>query len=142
MDLLANFWLSVFNTLMIHWPMIYLTLTEPFQYPQLTPLLLSLMSSCSWQCSFARVVSNRSFPPAGVDGGYSQWSMWSICSATCGVGVKMRSRICNSPPPRKGGKKCSRLGKPYETAECNEGECPKSTYMRSVPLRHFCPLTI
>lgn len=60
-----------------------------------------------------------------VDGGYNQWSMWSLCSATCGIGVKIRSRLCNSPPPRKGGKACSRLGKPYETVECDEGECPE-----------------
>ena len=63
----------------------------------------------------------------GVDGGYNQWSMWSLCSATCGIGVKIRSRLCNSPPPRKGGKACSRLGKPYETVECDEGECPERT---------------
>ena len=45
-----------------------------------------------------------------------------MCSATCGAGVKVRSRVCNSPPPR-GGKDCTRLGNPYETVECNEGEC-------------------
>lgn len=59
-----------------------------------------------------------------VDGGYSAWSMWSMCSATCGEGVRMRSRICNSPPPRKGGKHCASLGSNYETATCNEAECP------------------
>lgn len=59
-----------------------------------------------------------------VDGGYSAWSMWSMCSATCGEGVKLRSRICNSPPPRKGGKNCASLGSNYETMTCNEAVCP------------------
>ncbi|XP_074626092.1 coadhesin-like [Acropora palmata] len=61
-----------------------------------------------------------------VDGGYDEWSMWSLCSATCGTGVKVRSRVCNSPPPRKGGKGCKRLGPATETVQCFEGKCPKS----------------
>lgn len=61
-----------------------------------------------------------------VDGGYDEWSMWSLCSATCGTGVKVRSRVCNSPPPRKGGKGCERLGPAAETVQCFEGKCPKS----------------
>ncbi|KAK2570892.1 Mucin-like protein [Acropora cervicornis] len=60
-----------------------------------------------------------------VDGGYDEWSMWSLCSATCGTGVKVRSRVCNSPPPRKGGKGCKRLGPATETVQCFEGKCPK-----------------
>ena len=62
-----------------------------------------------------------------VDGGYSAWSMWSMCSATCGEGVKLRSRICNSPSPRKGGKNCASLGSNYETMTCNEAVCPIGT---------------
>jgi len=72
----------------------------------------------------SRVVRKIKNMVCNVDGGYNQWSMWSMCSATCGVGVKVRSRVCNSPPPRKGGQDCTRLGNPYETVECNAGECP------------------
>ena len=83
-------------------------------------------------------VSKSSFPRViEVDGGYSAWSMWSMCSATCGEGVKMRSRICNSPTPRKGGKNCASLGSTYETASCNEAECPIGTSKIAFPLHYL-----
>ena len=77
--------------------------------------------------SGCRNVCNHFFSFIAVDGGYSAWSMWSMCSATCGEGVKVRSRICNSPSPRKGGKSCASLGSNYETMTCNEAECPIGT---------------
>lgn len=94
------------------------------------------MSSTDKHCSLdnegdlrsgCRNVSHLFFSFIEVDGGYSAWSMWSMCSATCGEGVKLRSRICNSPPPRKGGKNCASLGSNYETMTCNEAVCPIGT---------------
>ena len=81
--------------------------------------------------SFGFVISFL-FSATEVDGGYSKWSMWSLCSATCGVGVKVRSRTCSAPPQRKGGKACSRLGKNVDTEECNEGECPTGKMKRKI----------
>ena len=58
------------------------------------------------------------------DGGYTEWSSWSQCSATCGDGRHTRSRSCTNPPPSPGGKDCSQLGPDTETGECNDGGCP------------------
>ncbi|CAH3038827.1 unnamed protein product [Porites evermanni] len=58
------------------------------------------------------------------DGGYSEWSSWSQCSATCGGGRYTRSRSCTNPPPSAGGKDCSELGPEKETGECNNQGCP------------------
>ncbi|XP_071960715.1 properdin-like isoform X2 [Antedon mediterranea] len=41
-----------------------------------------------------------------VDGSWSTWSAWSGCSATCDTGIRIRTRLCNSPRPQHGGKDC------------------------------------
>ena len=39
-------------------------------------------------------------------GGWTAWSDWGACSATCDSGIKVRRRTCENPSPRFGGKKC------------------------------------
>ena len=59
-----------------------------------------------------------------VNGGYSNWTRWSNCSATCGDGVMTRSRQCNSPPPAgPDAKDCSGLGPVEETRKCYLKPC-------------------
>lgn len=36
--------------------------------------------------------------PQHVDGDWSPWSQWSMCSRTCGTGVQFRQRKCDNPP--------------------------------------------
>ncbi|KAK6028110.1 thrombospondin type 1 domain protein, partial [Ostertagia ostertagi] len=47
-------------------------------------------------------------------GEWYEWSEWSICSCTCGDGIKQRRREC-------AGNNCK--GPEYETAPCNERPC-------------------
>ncbi|XP_078574438.1 uncharacterized protein LOC144860857 [Branchiostoma floridae x Branchiostoma japonicum] len=58
-----------------------------------------------------------------VDGGWSEWSPWSDCSVTCGVGTQTRDRSCTNPAPAHGGPEC--IGNAEETQECDSGvSCP------------------
>lgn len=63
------------------------------------------------------------FSASAVDGGYSDWSKFSECNASCGRGVKIRKRSCNSPEPTNGGKDCSDLGPAMESEACNSFPC-------------------
>ena len=59
-----------------------------------------------------------------LDGGYSDWGVWTTCTKSCGSGTQSRSRTCSNPAPQKGGKDCSHLGNAVETKTCNVRECP------------------
>ena len=71
----------------------------------------------SWQA----YVENSSI----VDGGWSGWSNWTECSRTCGGGVRISFRVCNSPEPRNGGAFC--LGQRQRYESCQVHRCPDST---------------
>ncbi|XP_065063645.1 rhamnose-binding lectin-like isoform X2 [Rhopilema esculentum] len=61
-----------------------------------------------------------------VNGGYGSWGPWTSCKGDCGVGVKVRERICTHPEPMGSGKDCSKLGPSTETAQCDTGKkCPE-----------------
>uniref|UniRef100_A0A0B7A791 Uncharacterized protein n=1 Tax=Arion vulgaris TaxID=1028688 RepID=A0A0B7A791_9EUPU len=58
-----------------------------------------------------------------VDGGWSLWATWTLCTATCGKGVRKRSRVCDSPRPQFGGLECE--GSTTHQEECYGGQlCP------------------
>ncbi|XP_078371948.1 uncharacterized protein LOC144655560 isoform X2 [Oculina patagonica] len=46
---------------------------------------------------------NCSLPIAGH---WGHWSPWTACSVTCGYGTHTRTRTCNDPAPKNGGKDC------------------------------------
>lgn len=79
---------------------------------------------CKGLIPFTRV---SPFNVADIDGGYTEWSEWSDCSATCGGGVRTHSRTCTNPAPKNDGKTCIEqdLGLPEETGECNTQDCRK-----------------
>ena len=56
-----------------------------------------------------------------VDGNFTEWTSWSVCSKTCGLGQVHRSRSCSNPLPQYGGKFCS--GNDTESKPCNKGPC-------------------
>ncbi|XP_028678986.1 A disintegrin and metalloproteinase with thrombospondin motifs 17 [Erpetoichthys calabaricus] len=62
--------------------------------------------------------------PQHVDGDWSTWSSWSMCSRTCGTGVRFRQRKCDNPPPGPGGKHCPKASVEHEVCEgppCRKG---------------------
>ncbi|XP_035657358.1 deleted in malignant brain tumors 1 protein-like [Branchiostoma floridae] len=52
-----------------------------------------------------------------VDGGWTDWSPWSACSVTCGVGEQTRDRSCTNPAPAHGGADCDGLA--YNRQACD-----------------------
>ena len=61
--------------------------------------------------------------PCPVHGGFTLWSPWSLCSARCGIGIKVRTRDCKNPPPAFGGNMC--IGVYEEVVDCDSGVyCP------------------
>ncbi|XP_052903499.1 A disintegrin and metalloproteinase with thrombospondin motifs 9 [Anopheles moucheti] len=60
------------------------------------------------------------------NGGWSGWSSYDGCSRTCGGGVQKRTRECDSPKPKNGGKFC--IGLRIEYRACNTHACPNSRY--------------
>ena len=41
-----------------------------------------------------------------IDGGWSEWTSWSQCTASCEGGTQSRSRGCFNPSPMYGGAPC------------------------------------
>ena len=60
--------------------------------------------------------------PVSVDGGFTEWTEWGMCTKTCGVGNRSRSRDCASPAPQYGGDDCDGRNIDFET--CNIHPCP------------------
>ncbi|XP_067827742.1 A disintegrin and metalloproteinase with thrombospondin motifs 17 [Heptranchias perlo] len=61
--------------------------------------------------------------PQHVDGDWSTWSQWSMCSRTCGTGARFRQRKCDNPPPGPGGTNCQ--GGSVEHKVCENLPCTK-----------------
>ena len=66
-----------------------------------------------------------------VDGGYTSWSDWSECPASCGGGTQIRGRTCTNPTPQHGGFDCKHLGVEKEGQPCNRYPCPSKSFLVS-----------
>ena len=63
-----------------------------------------------------------------VNGGWSKWSEWSVCTHPCMV--KLRTRECNNPTPESGGLNCT--GSKVEQYPCGSAvECQCKTIFLS-----------
>ncbi|XP_065183969.1 SCO-spondin-like [Sycon ciliatum] len=60
--------------------------------------------------------------PCPVDGIWSDWTPWTVCSSTCGLGTFSRSRSCDNPVPMYGGLNCTGLG--IQVGQCLDAHCP------------------
>lgn len=83
------------------------------------------------------------FRKASVDGGYSEWSDWGSCSASCGEGKQSRTRTCTKPLPGAYGKTCldQELGPESEEVVCKIKECPIDGGFTSWSLFGVCDKT-
>ena len=52
------------------------------------------------------------------------WGNWSECTTSCGLGSKMRGRLC-SHQPINGSEQCD--GNAFEFDNCTVAECPGET---------------
>ncbi|KAL6466022.1 hypothetical protein MHYP_G00261550 [Metynnis hypsauchen] len=59
-----------------------------------------------------------------VDGGWEEWSEWTLCSAQC---ERQRWRECNAPAPRHRGKMCE--GESHAMDNCTGGMCTQNGKM-------------
>ncbi|XP_065641681.1 fibrillin-2 isoform X2 [Hydra vulgaris] len=60
-----------------------------------------------------------------VNGGWTQWSSWSLCSQPCQGGVKTRYRSCKNPVPKYGGLPCN--GNNTDKVPCYSDKCKNVT---------------
>lgn len=67
-------------------------------------------------------VSKCNTYPCPIDGNWTLWSEWSVCSLTCGAGTRYRNRTCDNPEPQYGGEEC--IGSSTDMSECNTQLCP------------------
>ena len=74
-----------------------------------------------------------------VDGEWSTWSSWSVCSNRCGKGSQKRTRTCDSPGPKNGGQSCS--GSPVQKKPCST-KCSGKTLKAERCYCCLCTLTL
>ena len=67
-----------------------------------------------------------------VDGEWGDWTLWSSCNATCGTGVRIRTRECTGP--YHNGQPCH--GESQQMEYCNDNPC------RGQYIAYLCASTV
>ncbi|WAR11228.1 ECT-like protein [Mya arenaria] len=65
-----------------------------------------------------------------VHGGWSDWSSWGACSATCDVGLERRDRTCTNPKPDLFGDHC--FGDNHEDRVCRNTSCAVTNKIQQI----------
>lgn len=68
-----------------------------------------------------------------MNGGWSEWTPYSDCSVTCGSGMKTKTRECNNPAPKHGGKDCDGRDKFDEACLVTDCPCKLSNCVAKAP---------
>ena len=63
-----------------------------------------------------------------VDGIWGTWTEYSSCNQVCGNGNYTRTRLCDNPENKHGGKACPGPDTD-DLEECNVEPCPRNTYV-------------
>ncbi|XP_051905051.1 properdin-like [Hippocampus zosterae] len=85
------------------------------------PSLFPAGESCPGNSNSVETCSH--LPHCTVDGAWGSWSAFSACPVTCGIGLEVSRRSCDSPAPKYGGQPCA--GNDRQTRLCNTGiHCP------------------
>ena len=56
-----------------------------------------------------------------LDGHWGRWSSWESCDQDCGPGKQNRTRTCDNPAPKYGGKDC--VGDSKSIRDCMIKKC-------------------
>ncbi|KAI4898140.1 hypothetical protein NFI96_015403, partial [Prochilodus magdalenae] len=73
-------------------------------------------------CESGKLVNCTHFE-CNVDGGWSDWTPWSVCSVSCGAGLQSRYRFCSSPERAGNGLPC--LGLDRQDQVCVLSPCSR-----------------
>ncbi|VDI58963.1 Hypothetical predicted protein [Mytilus galloprovincialis] len=76
--------------------------------------------SCQGSDTNSQTCNANICPP--VNGGWSIWSEWGMCTVTCGDGTRIKTRSCNNPLPSGGGLNCQGLN--TDSDSCSIFQCP------------------
>ncbi|WAR27191.1 ADT1-like protein [Mya arenaria] len=133
---------------------------QPVQHPELPSNFTECTTTCGTgsqyrvrQCEFqpgyphgenctgpSNENSNCNENPCPVDGVWTAWVKWSVCSASCAGGTRNRSRTCDFPePPIPHGSPCNGSAEAMEN--CNIEKCPIAGHWSNWSLPTDCSLS-